>query len=203
MLFRREFLDGIRRGDVTLAFRLWRRPSVRAGGTLLTPAGRLSIGSVKPVALNRISQADARHAGYESRQGLIAELQRRAEGLYYRIELGPLRPDPRIALRKSPARTIAQTRELHERLRRMDALAHDGSWTRRTLQVIKTHPGVRAGDLCGLLGQEKKPFKINVRKLKRLGLTESLKTGYRLSIRGNSLLATFQSKHSSTSRSKQ
>ena len=176
---------------------------MRAGGTLLTPAGQLSIGSVRPVALNRISPADARRAGYESRQGLIAELQRRAEGQDYRIELGPLSPDPRIALRKSPARTIAQTQELHERLRRMDALAQDGPWTRRTLQVIKTHPGVRAGDLCRLLGQEKKPFKINVRKQKRLGLTESLKTGYRFSIRGNSLLATFQSKHSSTSRSKQ
>ncbi len=36
MLFRMRFLDGIRKGDVTLAFRRWRRPSVREGGTLLT-----------------------------------------------------------------------------------------------------------------------------------------------------------------------
>ena len=32
------------------------------------------------------------------------------------------------------------------------------------------------------------PFKLNVRKLKALGLTESLEVGYRLSPRGKSLL---------------
>ena len=36
--------------------------------------------------------------------------------------------------------------------------------------------------------REKKPFKISVRKLKGLGLTESLETGYRLSRRGRALL---------------
>src|SRR5688572_31965399 len=31
VLFREEFLDGLRDGRVTLAFRRWRRPSVKAG----------------------------------------------------------------------------------------------------------------------------------------------------------------------------
>jgi hypothetical protein len=43
---------------------------------------------------------------------------------------------------------------------------------------------VRAGDLCGVVGLEQQPFKVNVRKLKTLGLTESLDVGYRLSPRG-------------------
>jgi hypothetical protein len=43
---------------------------------------------------------------------------------------------------------------------------------------------VRAGDLAVELGREREPFKIDVRKLKNLGLTTSLEVGYRLSPRG-------------------
>jgi hypothetical protein len=39
-----------------------------------------------------------------------------------------------------------------------------------------------------MVGQEKMVFKLNVRKLKALGLTESLEIGYRLSPRGQILL---------------
>ena len=184
MLFRQKFLDGIRDGTVTLAFRRWRRPSVRAGGTLLTPVGQLSIGSVDEVAMTRISEADARRAGYESRDELLAELRSRDEGTIYRIELGALRADPRVALRGAATLADRERDEIAKRLQRLDERAADGPWTARTLEVIRTHSGVRAGDLCRLLGQEKMPFKVNVRKLKALGLTESLEVGYRLSPRG-------------------
>lgn len=188
MLFRKEFLDGIRAGAVTLAFRRWRRPSVQAGGTLLTPVGILSIKSAQPVALNRISEADAHQAGYESREVLLDELRRRPDGRIYRIELGPLLPDPRIALRETPAETDAEIQVLRRRLSRLDARAPEGAWTFPTLEALSSHPGVRAGDVCGLVGQEKERFKLNVRKLKNLGLTESLGVGYRLSPRGKALL---------------
>ncbi len=187
MLFRKRFLDGIRNGTVTLAFRRWRRPSVRAGGTLLTPIGELGIGSVTTVAPDGISAADARHAGFESRKALLAELARREEGEIYRIELGPLRPDPRVALREVPA-TEDELQALRTRLQRLDARAEGASWTLRVLEVIQAHSGVRAGDLCGLVNQDKAQFKRNVRKLKAFGLTESLETGYRLSPRGMALL---------------
>jgi hypothetical protein len=187
MLFRKASLDGIRTGAVTLAFRRWRRPSVRAGGTLLTAVGQLGIASVDPVAVDSISAADARRAGYESREALLAELRRRPEGEVYRIGLGALRPDPRMALRDKRASTDEE-QSLRRQLERWDARAVDGPWTLRTLEVLGAHPGVRAADLCGLVGQEKARFKLNVRKLKRLGLTESLETGYRLSRRGAALL---------------
>ena len=67
MIFRQKFLDGIRDGIITLAFRRWRRPSVRAGGTLLTAVGQLEIVSVDEVALTRISEVDARRAGFAAR----------------------------------------------------------------------------------------------------------------------------------------
>jgi biotin operon repressor len=47
---------------------------------------------------------------------------------------------------------------------------------------------VRAADLAAGLGRERAAFKADVRKLKELGLTESLEVGYRLSPRGRALL---------------
>ncbi|MGQ0764185.1 MAG: hypothetical protein ACT4OZ_00795 [Gemmatimonadota bacterium] len=186
MLFRQHFLDGIRDGRITLAFRKWRRPSVKSGGTLLTAIGQLQIGEVRRVELVEITAIDAHRAGYASLTALRAELDSRAEGDLHRIEIGTVRADPRIALR-SASITEGEQEALIKRLDRLDAAA-DGAWTRRVLRLIRDKPGVRAGDLCRVMGMEKQPFKINVRKLKALGLTESLEVGYRLSPRGQSLL---------------
>ena len=41
MLFKNDVLAGIAKGDVTLAFRRWQKPTVRAGGTLRTTVGVL------------------------------------------------------------------------------------------------------------------------------------------------------------------
>jgi predicted transcriptional regulator len=61
-------------------------------------------------------------------------------------------------------------------------------WTRSTLELIEARPEVRAGDLAEQVGREMHPFKLDVRKLKNLGLTVSLGTGYRLSPRGEAYL---------------
>jgi hypothetical protein len=74
------------------------------------------------------------------------------------------------------------------RLERLDRVSPVGPWTRATLDVIARRPAVRAADLAAELGRERLPFKADVRKLQRLGLTESLDVGYRLSARGRSYL---------------
>ncbi|MGH7471229.1 MAG: hypothetical protein ACRENP_25040 [Longimicrobiales bacterium] len=186
MILDRNTLDQIARGDVTLAFRKWRRPTVRTGGTLLTSVGQLEIGSVAVIETEAITAEDARLAGYPSKEALLAELNRR-EGVIYRIELGAIRPDPRIALRETPL-DARQTEDLHQRLSRLDAASPEGPWTLKVLQVIRDHPGLRAADLCQLVSQERDRFKPNVRKLKKLGLTISLEVGYRLSPRGETYL---------------
>lgn len=183
MLLDSDTLGRIARGEVSLAFRRWRRPTVRSGGTLLTSAGRLDIGSVAVVEIDAVTPEEASLAGYPSRTALLAELNRRVEGDVYRIELGALRPDPRVALHTAPL-DQRQAADLRQRLNRMDAASPDGPWTLKTLQVIRDHPEVRAADLCRLVGQERDRFKPNVRKLKTLGLTVSLEVGYRLSPRG-------------------
>jgi hypothetical protein len=99
MLFRQDSLDAIREGRITLAFRRWRRPTVRTGGTLMLPIGQLQIAEVRQIVEDDITDEDARRAGYSSRQALQQELASRTEGTLYRVELGALGPDPRIALR--------------------------------------------------------------------------------------------------------
>ncbi len=52
------------------------------------------------------------------------------------------------------------------------------------LDLIAERPAVRAPDLAASLGLDTVTFKRDVRKLKELGLTESLTVGYRISPRG-------------------
>lgn len=187
MIFRQAFLDGIANGRIDLAFRRWRRPSVKPGGTLLTAAGLLHIGAVEIVSVDEISDKQAKRAGYPSRGALIAELMEREEGAVYCIELGKLEADPRIALREQTA-SGDEIEALIEKLARLDKRSGSGPWTRRVLEIIRAHPAVNSSTLCVMAGQDRPSFKLNVRKLKALGLTESLEVGYRLSPRGAALL---------------
>ena len=182
MLFRLETLRGIEAGEVTLAFRRWRHPTVRAGGTLRTRAGVLAIESVEPVKEAAISDAEARRAGAADRAELIAQL--RPEGTLYRIEFRLAGPDPRIALRERADLDDEERAAIDARLARFDAASRHGPWTARVLDLIAERPATRAPELAAELGRETAPFKADVRKLKELGLTESLERGYRLSPRG-------------------
>ncbi len=182
MLFRLETLRGIEAGEVTLAFRRWRHPTVRAGGTLRTRVGVLAIESVEPVKEAAISDAEARRAGAADRAELIAQL--RPEGTLYRIEFRLAGPDPRIALRERADLDDEERAAIDARLARFDAASRHGPWTARVLDLIAERPATRAPELAAELGRETAPFKADVRKLKELGLTESLERGYRLSPRG-------------------
>ena len=188
MLLRTHDLDRIRDGSVTLAFRRWRRPTVRSGGTLLTAIGQLRIASVSAMTEAAITEAEAQQAGYPSREELLQDLNRRSEGEIYRIEFGAIVPDPRVELRASVP-DAADVATIRRRLEQMDSRSTTGPWTRRVLALIAGQAGVRAEILARRVGMEKLALKANVRKLKALGLTISLGTGYRLSPRGEVVLA--------------
>ena len=188
MLFRRPSLDGIRAGEITLAFRRWDRPRARPGGRQRTLVGELAIDWVAPVDREAITPADAARAGHSSLEELLAELDKRGDAQIWRIELHWAGEDPRRALRERADLDDAELERLRERLRRLDGASLHGPWTRQTLELIAGHPEVRAEDLAASIGREKLPFKRDVRKLKELGLTESLLVGYRLSPRGRALL---------------
>ncbi len=181
-----QILEAIANGDVDLAFRRWKRPTVRAGGSLTTKIGVLAIDSVEVVTMTSITDQDATRAGYASRDELVDQLRSR-EGKVYRVALRLAGEDPRIQLRNNSELTDEELANVAKRLERMDARSSDGPWTVRVLTAIREQPAVRAGDLATDLGMERKPFKQLVRRLKGLGLTESLKIGYRLSPRGETV----------------
>jgi hypothetical protein len=186
MLFRLDTLRRIEAGEVTLAFRRWHKPTVKPGGKLRTRAGVLAIESVERVDEDSITDADARRAGATDREALLKSL--RPEGTLYRIEFRREGPDPRIALRERARLDGAARAAIDARLARLDAASRHGPWTRRVLELIAERPATLAADLAAEVGREKAPFKADVRKLKELGLTESLDKGYRLSPRGRAYL---------------
>lgn len=189
MLFKQDVLERIATGEVTLAYRRWRRPSVKSGGTLLTPAGLLAIRAVEVVDPQDITPRDARRAGYDSLASLRASLNKYRAGRFYRIEFFRQGNDPRIALRAEDELSAEDLAKLLGRLERLDQRSPSGPWTRQILALIGKHPERRAADLAAQSNFEKEWLKLNVRKLKNLGLTESLNPGYRLSPRGKKLLA--------------
>ena len=188
VLLRKDTLERIAAGEVTVAFRWWTKPTVKAGGTLKTAVGVLAIASVEQIPVSAVTPEDAVRAGFPSRAALIAAFPRKPGSRLYRVEFSVAGPDPRIALRNNAHLEPAERAKIDERLARMDRSSSTGPWTRQTLELIATRPETRAGDLAAQLQQERLPFKANVRKLKALGLTESLEVGYRLSPRGRAYL---------------
>jgi hypothetical protein len=179
VLFLLRDLSGIAEGRIDLAFRRWDKPRVKAGGSQRTQIGLIAFGDVRKVS--RVSDRDARRAGYASAQHM-QDAWAHKDGDLYRIELHLAGPDPRTVLREQIP-TPEELDAIHARLSRM------GEWTYEYLRTIAEQPGVRAPDLATQYGRETHPFKLDVRKLKELGLTESLRIGYRLSPRGEAVLA--------------
>jgi hypothetical protein len=188
MLFPVATLAAIRDGKVDLAFRRWERARVLPGTRLRTQVGVLEIGRVDPVEPSAVGEEEARRAGAASREALLAWLAKRGSGDIYRIELRYAGADPRVELRGRAELSEDELADVTSRLQRLDQASHHGPWTRQVLELIAAQPEVRAVELAAELGQEKLPFKRDVRKLKELGLTESLSPGYRLSPRGEALL---------------
>jgi hypothetical protein len=188
VLFKRHVLDGLTDGTISLAFRRWARPPVRVGSQLRTAVGVLGVDAVDRVSIADITAKDARRAGFSSREELIKELGRRTDGAVYRVALYVAGSDPRTALRERDALTDDELADVRRRLERLDAASRHGDWTMTVLRLIRDRPAVRAGDLAPAMKQDTPSFKRDVRKLKELGLTESLEVGYRLSRRGRAVL---------------
>jgi hypothetical protein len=188
MLFEQRLWAALADGSVTVTFRRWRRPRARPGGRHRTPAGVLAVDAVAEVDPAAITEDDARRAGFADLAALLRQLDRHGDGPVYRVDFHHAGADPREALREADNLAEEDLAGLRARLERLDRAARDGPWTVATLELIGDRPGVRAADLAAAAGRERLPFKADVRKLKELGLTESLAVGYRLSPRGRALL---------------
>jgi hypothetical protein len=201
MLLTMAVLAKIRDGEVDLVFRRWRKPTVKAGGRLRSAAGELSIVAVDVVDHLTVSDADAMRAGFSSADDMRADLFRERsastsrgrtakpneDSVVYRVQVAFVGGDDRAELRAVRA-TEEEVEVITARLAAMDARSKRGAWTARTLELIAAWPERRAPELAEMEGLETLVFKTDVRKLKELGLTESLRVGYRLSMRGEQIL---------------
>ncbi len=185
MLLTAEAFAAIKSGAVDTVFRRWRKATVRAGGTLTSARGVLAIDSLKPIAAEDVTLADARRAGFESLPAFHAWLATMKEGDLCIMRVRYIGDDPRQALREK----IPDAGEFSELTHKLERLDGNSPWTAQVLDLIAQHPGRLAADLAAEIGWERDPFKERVRKLGALGLTESLDVGYRLSPRGEAVLS--------------
>jgi hypothetical protein len=191
MLFAGSDRDGVAEGRITSAYRRWAEPRVVAGRIYRTNAGRIEIDSVSQINPDLLADNDADVIAAD--RGNAKDVRRRLRGnedwptflIRFHLVEGP---DPREELAASASLSEADLKELTDRLAKLDELSRHGAWTTATLRQIQAKPASRAGDLAAEVGRDTAGFKLDVRKLKNLGLTYSLEVGYELSPRGTTYL---------------
>jgi hypothetical protein len=193
MMFNAPTVKGLINGRVHCTFRRWNAARARVGSRFTTRGVVIEVTSVEQVLEGELTDADAAEAGFDSLKALLRWTSAKGAGDdLYRIGIVLAGPDPRVALRASDQLTDTEIAALTGKLDRMDRAA-DAPWTWRTLAQIRDHPGVVSTELAADVGQDRAYFKLRVRRLKALGLTESLEIGYLLSPRGEALLAAHES----------
>ncbi|WP_067696033.1 hypothetical protein [Nocardia jejuensis] len=191
MLLEKKRWAGIQDGSVTVLFRRWRTPQTTAGQTYRTGAGRIVVEAQEIVRPGRIRLRDARAAGYDSVAAVLADLRGEDSDPIHLLRIRMAQDaDPRAELAASDQLTDGDIATLTAKLTRMDTTSPVGPWTLPTLRLIERFPATRAPDLAARAGRDTAKFKVDVRKLKNLGLTYSLDIGYRLSPRGIAYLRT-------------
>jgi hypothetical protein len=193
LLFQKRFHDGLQNGAVTLTFRRWEKPRVKVGGRYRChPIGVLEVDEISQVSIGQITEQDARSSGFGSRQDLLAYIEGGPGGTLdedtrvYRVVLHHGGDGDRVPIALDAHLSEEDVKTLRKKIGRLDG---DCPWTMQTLRIIEQHPQVAARILAKKLGRERDPFKVDVRKLKRLGLTQSFEIGYELSPRGRAFLA--------------
>jgi hypothetical protein len=179
MIFKLHQLKGIKSGTITLAFRRWEKPNVKKGSTMKTAVGVIRVIDVAPTKENAVTKTDATRAGYESVDLLMNDLNKGTSGTIYKVRVKYESEDPRLDLREKTDLQEDEFQKLKTKLDRLDKTR--GPWVLKVMKLIKRYPERRAGDLAEMMQMDKLDFKVNVRKLKNLGLTISHEIGYSLS----------------------
>jgi hypothetical protein len=189
VLFEQRFWPLIADGSVTVTFRRWKRRQVIAGNRYRTPGGIVEVERVDVVEPSAITDGDAQRSGYPSAAAVVDDLRGEPSLPVYRVQFHLVdEPDPRAELAANAALSTDDRADIDRRLDRLDRASSHGPWTRQYLALIAAKPATRAADLAAEVGREMQPFKLDIRKLKNLGLTISLERGYELSPRGESYL---------------
>lgn len=194
LLFQKRFHAGLVSKAVTLTVRQWDKPHVKVGGRYrVHPIGVVQVHAVAQVPLAELTEADARRAGFVDLAELTSWMTPVAKGALtpssrvWKVELEHVGDGDRIELATQATLSRADVEALARKLARLDARP-DGPWVRQTLGLIARRPKVAASKLARSIGRETEPFKVDVRRLKKLGLTISFEVGYELSPRCRAFL---------------
>jgi hypothetical protein len=143
----------------------------------------LEVDRIERVRVRDITEEDARLCGFADRAALMAFMEDpKPTAEVFRVELHYGGDGDRVEIALDDQLTKEQIEALRAKLTKM------GSWTKDTLAIIEKHPRVAASQLAAKLKRETAPFKVDVRKLKKLGLTQSFEVGYEISPRGRAYL---------------
>jgi hypothetical protein len=187
LLFTEDAIPLIRAGNLTVTWRLWKYAHVKAGKVYKTGyGGALAIDDVRTVCVADVTDDDAHEAGFADAYALV-DFAHSHTGT--RVSPDTLLYCVRFHyLDEEPAKPALSIEEVTKRLERLDKASTHGAWTLDTLRAIEASPAVAARFLAAHLDRPRDDFKIDVRKLKALGLTVSLGTGYMLSELGQTWL---------------
>ena len=191
MLFTAATLRGLAEGRVSFTYRRWEVVRPKVGSRFTTSAGVVEVTSITAADEQQLTAQDATEAGFDSVADLVKWCRAKGQGDLYRVGIVLAGPDPRVTLRGQAALDPTDLVALNSKLDRLDRAAEQ-LWTRSTLRQIERLPGVVSTELAAEAGQERRTYKLRVRRLKALGLTESLERGYRLSPRGQAYLNTLE-----------
>ena len=184
MLFKLADHQRVARGEFSVTYRLWKSPHVKKGATYRSGfGGAYHILDVSLVRAGDISDKDARAAGSSDRLALL-----KLAGEHTRTKVTPRMNLYRVSFRyvkKEPKRETLDVEEVLSRLARLDKTK---PWTELALTLIERNPRVVARELASEAGFHTLDFKVNIRKLKKLGLTISCEVGYELTPLGQSTL---------------
>jgi hypothetical protein len=203
LLFKKPFWPGLQSGAITLTFRRWQKPHVRPGGRYRChPIGVLEVDAIDHVPVSSITDDDAARAGFATRGELVD----------YLAELGDITPETRVyrvalhhggdgdRVEQALAADLApeDVDDIAAKLARMDK---GKPWTAKTLAIIEAKPRIAASKLAADLRRDKLELKVDIRKLKKLGLTQSFEVGYEISPRGRAYLEAIRQRPRRGSRS--
>ncbi|MFC7340328.1 hypothetical protein [Saccharopolyspora griseoalba] len=165
-------------GEVTEAYRRAPRRPAEPGDRVRTVAGLVGITEVTEVDPGRVSDEQARCAGFNSAAGLRSSLAKHGTGPVFRLRLvpaGPGEPPPPEPVVLDDGRR----RVIEARLARLDADSPRGPWTADLLGRLSAGP-VRAAELAAQHQRPVSRCKSQLWRLRELGLVESVAAGMRL-----------------------
>jgi hypothetical protein len=144
------------------------------------------------VRVEEITEADANNTGFATLAELLeymgsaSDTPLLASSTVFRVQLRHGGDGDRVELALEDQLSAEDIDMIAAKLARLDAKR---AWTHKTLAIIAERPRIAASQLAAALGRKDKlEFKEDVRKLKKLGLTQSFEVGYEVSPRGRTYM---------------